>query len=235
MIEHDSLCSNALDSWNYGQLSWPFKRGFSFSFATMMKGNHSAHRFRINNVFFFRCRVWCQRWLKWYFIERYCELWFGKMSQSWKKRPYATSSWEITGRLIDGYTWEQWVSETIRQKRTGFSYIFLYVARYDSSLHSFLYCVKLLRNCTKLKRIVTSTCYFFNSSLLIIQPNFNDHGNSSHWNTKFVLYLFLALLKFDLNEDKLELAYLISNLTTKRDLRFDLRDVFRNLERFHVG
>ena len=49
------------------------------------------------------------------------------------------------------------------------------------------------------------------------------------------LYLFLALLKFDLNEDKLELAYLISNLTTKRDLRFDLRDVFRNLERFQVG
>ena len=87
MIEHDSLCSNALDSWNYRQLSWPFKRGFSFSFATMMKGNHSAHRFRINNFFFFRCRVWCQRRLKWYFIERYCELWFGKMCQSWKKRP----------------------------------------------------------------------------------------------------------------------------------------------------
>ena len=87
MIEHDSSCSNALDSWNYRQLSWPFKRGFSFSFATMMKGNHSAHKFRINNVFFFRCRVWCQLRLKWYFIERYCELWFGKTSQSWKKRP----------------------------------------------------------------------------------------------------------------------------------------------------
>ena len=92
MIEHDSLCSNALDSWNYRQLSRPFKRGFSFSFATMMKGNHSAHKFRINNVFFFRCRVWCQLRLKWYFIERYCELWFGKTSQSWKKRPLATSS-----------------------------------------------------------------------------------------------------------------------------------------------
>ena len=161
MIEHDSLCSNALNSWNYRQLSGPFKRGFSFSFATMMKGNHSAHRFRINNVFFFRCRVWCRRQLKWYFIERYCELWFGKMSQSWKKRPYATSSKEISGRLIDGYTWEQWVSETIRQKRTGFSYIFLYVAKYDCSLHSFLYCVKLLRNCTKLKRIVTFNLLFF--------------------------------------------------------------------------
>ena len=74
MIEHDSSCSNALDSWNYRQLSWPFKRGFSFSFATMMKGNQSAHRFRINNVFFFRCRAWYQRRLKWYFIERYCEL-----------------------------------------------------------------------------------------------------------------------------------------------------------------
>ena len=87
MIEHDSLCSNALNSWNYRQLSRPFKRGFSFSFATMMKGNHSAHKFRINNVFFYRCRVWCQLRLTWYFIERYCELWFGKTSQSWKKRP----------------------------------------------------------------------------------------------------------------------------------------------------
>ena len=44
-----------------------------------------------------------------------------------------------------------------------------------------------------------------------------------------------ALLKFDLHEDKLELAYLISNLTTKRDLRFDFKDDFRSLERFQVG
>ena len=71
--------------------------------------------------------------------------------------------------------------------------------------------------------------------IVLITPNFNDHGNSSHWNTKFVLYLFLALLKFDLNEDKLELEYLISNLMTKRALRLDLKDVCRNLERFHVG
>ena len=98
-------------------------------------------------------------------------------------------------------------------------------------------------SCTKLKRIVTLNQLFFQFfsfdhscfMSVLIKPNFSDHGNSSHWNTKFVLYLFLALLKFDLNEDKLEQAYLISNLTTKRDLRFDLRDVFRNLERFQVG
>ena len=112
----------------------------------------------------------------------------------------------------------------------------LNVARYDCSLHSFLYCVKLLRNCTKLKRIVTFNLLFFQFfSFDYSTKFFNDHGNSIHWNTKFVLYLFLVLLKFDLNEDKLEQAYLISNLTTKRDLRFDLRDVFRNLERFQVG
>ena len=35
------------------------------------------------------------------------------MSQSFKE----TTSQEITGRLIDGYKWEQRVSETIRQKR----------------------------------------------------------------------------------------------------------------------
>ena len=52
---------------------------------------------------------------------------------------------------------------------------------------------------------------------------------------KFVLYLFHALLKFDLNEDKLELEYLISNLITERDLRFDFKDVFRSLERLQVG
>ena len=50
---------------------------------------------------------------------------------------------------------------------------------------------------------------------------------------KFVLYLFHALLKFDLNEDKLELEYLISNLITTRDFRFE--DVCRKLERLHVG
>ena len=119
----------------------------------------------------------------------------------------------------------------------------VYVARYDCSLHSFLYCVKLLRNFTKLKRIVTFKLLFFQFfsfdyscfMIVLIKPNFNDHGDSSHWNTKFVLYLFLALLKFDLNEDKLELAYLISNLTTKRDQRFDFKDVFGSLERFQVG
>ena len=63
-------------------------------------------------------------------------------------------------------------------------------------------------SCTKLKRIVTFNLLFFQ---------------------------FFSLLKFDLNEDKLELEYLISNLITKRDLRFDIKDVCRKLERFHVG
>ena len=49
------------------------------------------------------------------------------------------------------------------------------------------------------------------------------------------MFLFLSLLKFDLNEDKLELEYLISNLITKRDLRFDFKDVCRKLERLHMG
>ena len=71
--------------------------------------------------------------------------------------------------------------------------------------------------------------------IVLIKPNFNDHGNSGRWNMKFVLYLFHALLKFDLNEDKLELEYLISNLLKKRALRLDFKDVCRNLERFHVG
>ena len=52
---------------------------------------------------------------------------------------------------------------------------------------------------------------------------------------KFVFYLFHALLKFDLNEDRLELEYLISNLITTRDFRFDFKDVCRKLERLHVG
>ena len=46
--------------------------------------------------------------------------------------------------------------------------------------------------------------------IVLIKPNFNDHGKSGRWNMKFVLYLFLALLKFDVNEDKPELEYLIS-------------------------
>ena len=70
--------------------------------------------------------------------------------------------------------------------------------------------------------------------IVLIKPNFNDHGNSSHWNKKFVLYVSCAA-KVGLNEDKLELEYLISNLITKRAVRFDFKDVFRNLERFHVG
>ena len=52
---------------------------------------------------------------------------------------------------------------------------------------------------------------------------------------KFVLYQFHALLKFDLNEDKLELEYLISIVITTRDFRLDFKDVFRKLERLHVG
>ena len=71
--------------------------------------------------------------------------------------------------------------------------------------------------------------------IALIKPNFNDHGNSIHWNTKFVSYLFHALLKFDLNEDRLELEYLISNLMTTRDFRFDFKDVGRKLERLRVG
>ena len=63
------------------------------------------------------------------------------------------------------------------------------------------------------------------------KPTVNDRGNSSIWNTKFVSYLFLALLKFDVNEDKLEVDYLISNLITKGDFE----DICKNLERFHVG
>ena len=98
-------------------------------------------------------------------------------------------------------------------------------------------------NCIKLTRIVTfnqlfSQFFSFDYScfmIVLIKPNFNDHGNSSHWNTKFVLYLFLALLKFDLNEDKLELEYLISILITTRDFRLDFKDVCRKLERLHVG
>ena len=42
--------------------------------------------------------------------------------------------------------------------------------------------------------------------IVLFKPNFNDHGKSGRWNMKFVLYLFLALLKFD----KPELEYLIS-------------------------
>ena len=98
-------------------------------------------------------------------------------------------------------------------------------------------------SCTELKRIVTFNLLFFQFfsfdyscfTIVLFKPNFNDHGNSSHWNMKFILFLFLALLKFDLNEDKLELEYLISNLITKRDLRFNFKDICRNLERLHVG
>ena len=71
--------------------------------------------------------------------------------------------------------------------------------------------------------------------IVLIKPNFNDHGNSDRWSMKFVLYQFHALLKFDLNEDKLELEYLISNLITTRDFRLDFKDVCRKLERLHVG
>ena len=97
-------------------------------------------------------------------------------------------------------------------------------------------------SCTEWKRIVTFNLIFFQFfssdyscfTIVLFKPNFNDHGNSSHWNTEFVLILFLALQKFDLNEDKLELEYLISNLI-RRDLRFNFKDIFRKLERFHVG
>lgn len=79
----------AISVWaRFWQNCWPnhyHSLSSSRHLATMMKGNHSAQRFRINNVFLFRCRVWCRRRLKWYFIERYCELWFGKMSQSFKE------------------------------------------------------------------------------------------------------------------------------------------------------
>ena len=71
--------------------------------------------------------------------------------------------------------------------------------------------------------------------IVLFKPNFNDHGKSGRWNMKFVLYLFHALLKFDLNEDKLELEYLISILITTRDFRLDFKDVCRKLERLHVG
>ena len=115
MIEHDSSCSNPLDSWHYLQLSWPFKRGFSFTFAIMMQGNHSAHRFRINNVFFFRCRVWCQRRLKW------ALLWTLVWENESELKETTISNFQLRDYR---YKWEEWVSEAIRQKRTGFSYIF---------------------------------------------------------------------------------------------------------------
>ena len=35
----------------------------------------------------------------------------------------------------------------------------------------------------------------------VFKQTVHDPGNSSDWNTKFVHHLFLALRKFDLNED----------------------------------
>ena len=42
------------------------------------------------------------------------------------------------------------------------------------------------------------------------KPNVHFPGYSSHWNTKVVYNLFLALRKFDFNEDKLKLEYICS-------------------------
>ena len=209
-----------------------------------MQGNQSAHRFRINNVFFFRCRVWCQRRLKWYFIERYCELWFGKMSQSFKET--TVSNFQLRDyRSINRWVYVRTVSQWNNTPETYGLLLYLLFMSPVMIVHSTVFSVmsNSSDSCTKLKRIVTFNLLFFQffSSdyscfmILLFKPNFNDHGNSSHWNTKFFLCLFLALLNFDLNEDKLELEYLISNLITKRDLRFDFKDVCRKLERLHMG
>ena len=48
------------------------------------------------------------------------------------------------------------------------------------------------------------------------------------------LCLFLAQLKFDLNEDKSELEYLISGKLNIEKRGLDFEDICRNLERFHV-
>ena len=41
----------------------------------------------------------------------------------------------------------------------------------------------------------------------VFKPTARDLGNSSYWNTKLAQHLFLALRRFDLNEDKLEQEY----------------------------
>ena len=156
MIEHDSSCSNALDSWHYRRLSWPFKRGFSFSFATMMQGNQSAHRFRINIVFFFRCRVWCQRRLKWYFIERYCELWFGKMSQSFKET--TVSNFQLRDyRSINRWVYVRTVSQWNNTPETYGLLLYLLFMSPVMIVHSTVFSIvsNSSDSCTKLKRIVT--------------------------------------------------------------------------------
>ena len=207
-----------------------------------MKGNHSAHRFRINNVFFFRCRVWCRRRLKWYFIERHCELWFGKMSQSFKET--TVSNFQLRDyRSINRWLYVRTMSQWNNTPETYGLLLYLLFMSPGMTVHSTVFSIvsNSSGNCIKLKRIVTFNQLFsqffpFDYScfmIVLIKPNFNDHGNSGRWNMKFVLYLFHALLKFDLNEDKLELEYLISNLITTRDFRFE--DVCRKLGRLHVG
>ena len=49
------------------------------------------------------------------------------------------------------------------------------------------------------------------------------------------LCLFLAQLKFDVNEGKPELQYLISGKLDNEKRGLDFEDVCRNLERFYVG